>query len=164
MILLTWSGFGLAACGPATQAAPGPADPGDGTSEQLRVAAHGTGDGRGERRHQHREFTPELSAYHDVMWRLWHAPPGSNRADKTCAKAGELVARARTLAAALAPGPAAARLDEWHYRARVLVVANEQLQAACRGSRAGTERRLEDVHDAFYQLIRLLTPDVQHVD
>jgi hypothetical protein len=102
----------------------------------------------------HPEMPPGLTAFHDLLAPLWHAPEGDQRADDTCAAVEPLRQRAGDLV--IAPAPAAAASDEsgWRDATAALVHAVEELRAACaEDGRPAFATAFHDVHEAFHLVL-----------
>jgi hypothetical protein len=77
-----------------------------------------------------------VSAYHDRLAPLWHAPKGDKRVTDTCAAADDLIKRARDTSDA------------------ALVTASEDLKATCATpDRKDFEAKFSTVHDAFHAVM-----------
>lgn len=115
--------------------------------------------GAGEH-HRRPALTPGMTAFHDVLRPLWHSEAGAGREDRACEQARTLAERATAVAAESAPAGAAA--DRWTATTQQLVASTADLQRGCEAAaRVAIERRLEQVHTAFHQVMEALPPSAE---
>ncbi len=145
----------LVGCGPEKEAAhpdqghehgPGPGhEHGPGHEPGHEGAGHEHGPG-----HEHGEPKMEgaLKSLHDVLAPVYHAEKGPGRADKACAATGSIKGEAAKVAAEPKGDPAA-----WKTASDALAKTVGDLEAACKGDKAGVEPALEKVHEAFHVLL-----------
>lgn len=95
------------------------------------TASHADGD------HKH-AFAADVSAFHQVLSPLWHAPASAQRTSAVCKAAPEL----NRLASAIQSADASK-----------LSLSIEQLQKHCANQTADVEPSFVAVHDAFHALI-----------
>lgn len=88
--------------------------------------------------HPHPKFAKDVDAFHAVLAPLWHARPGSERSQNTCAKVGEM----SKLAA-----------DIRTTNSTQLVESLATLSGVCQSNPAGVDGAFHDVHEAFHRLI-----------
>ncbi|MFO0602598.1 MAG: hypothetical protein U0324_05450 [Polyangiales bacterium] len=111
----------------------------------------------GGEHHRRPALTPGMTAFHDVLRPLWHSEPGAGREGRACEQARTLAERATTVAAESAPAGAAT--DRWTATTQQLVASTADLQRGCEAAaRIAIDRRLEQVHTAFHQVMEVLPP------
>jgi len=140
----------LAACASSGSTATGTGA----TTAQTTSGEHHAGGGE---HHRRPALTPGMTAFHDVLRPLWHSEPGAGREGRACEQARTLAERATAVAAESAPAGAAA--DRWAATTQQLVASTADLQRGCEAAaRVAIDRRLEQVHTAFHQVMEALPP------
>lgn len=86
----------------------------------------------------HHQFPKDVDAFHSVLAPIWHSPPGKERLQNACAKAGQMDNLAKGIRS----------ID-----ASQLVEAISVLKLKCQGDRAEVDAALFDVHESFHRLI-----------
>lgn len=118
---------------------------------------HHEGEHHGGGEHRHPTLTPGMTAFHDVLRPLWHSDPGPARDASACEQAATLHTRATAVAAESAPAGAAA--DRWTAQTQALVASAAELRTGCEAAaRVAIDRKLEQVHTSFHQLMEVLPP------
>jgi hypothetical protein len=120
-------------------------------SEHAEGEKHEGGHGHGHEEggeHHHPKMEGAIKSFHDVLAPVYHAEKGPGRVDKACAATGSMKDEAAKVAAE-PKGDAAA----WKTDADTLTKTVGDLDAACKGDKAGVEPALEKVHDAFHALM-----------
>jgi hypothetical protein len=108
---------------------------------------------------EHGDLPPAVHAFHELLAPLWHADPGDQRTNDTCAKLEDMRQRAADIV--VAEPPAAASADQAGYRdaASALVHAVVELGDACSADgRAGFTERFAAVHDSFHAVMEKASP------
>lgn len=128
------------------------------TSTAATTATTSGGEHHAEGEHHRRPaLTPGMTAFHDVLRPLWHSEPGAGRETRACDQSRTLAERATAVAAESAPAGAAA--DRWTATTQQLVASTADLQRGCEAAaRVAIDRRLEQVHTAFHQVMEALPP------
>ncbi len=110
---------------------------------------HGEGHhGKGHHGEGHGKLEGALGAFHDVLAPIYHAEKGPGRADKACAGTASLKSGAEKVAAEPKGDP-----EAWKTLSATLAKTLGDLDAACKGDKAGVEPALEKAHDAFHALM-----------
>ncbi len=105
----------------------------------------------GETQHGHHDFPPAVSAFHDVMAPLWHAPPGEQRQQSICQGAASLQNAADNILRADTPDQVQAA--QWGRAAQQLREAVAALSGACSAEKKGIAEAMAAVHDRFHALV-----------
>jgi len=96
----------------------------------------------------HPKMEGAIKSFHDVLAPVYHADKGPGRVEKACAATASMKEEAGKVAAE-PKGDAAA----WKTDSDTLKKTVDDLEAACKGDKAGVEPALEKLHDAFHALM-----------
>lgn len=102
------------------------------------MAALWLGEAAAQQHRHHHQFAADIDAFHAVLAPVWHARPGKDRSRNACAKAGQMEVLAKDIRST---------------DAAELLTSIAALKKTCKGSLAGVDGALHDVHEAFHHLI-----------
>lgn len=101
----------------------------------------------------HHNFPPAVTDFHDVLAPLWHSAPGQGRAKRSCLQYGELLIKVDKIYVDKTPDEV--NKVDWKSATDKLKQQILSIKSACESGRS-PEAALSNMHNAYYELVRLL--------